>query len=181
MIFTIGHGSRSIEEFIGTLRQANIARLVDVRAFPGSRRHPRFGREALEKSVAENGMQYLWEGKALGGRRKPKPGSPHVALRNESFRAYADHMQSEEFATAVQRLVTLSADANVAIMCAERLPWQCHRFLIADFLTGHGNPVNHLINEGKMQEHRLNSIAKVHADELIYNGEAQLELEAPEK
>lgn len=178
-IFTIGHGNRSIEEFTGILRQANIARLIDVRAFPGSRRHPQFGREALEQSLAKKGMRYLWEGKALGGRRKPKADSPHVALRNESFRAYADHMQSEEFSTAAQRSIALSANQNIAIMCAERLPWQCHRFLIADFLTAQGNLVTHLINEGKTQEHRLNSIAKVHAGKLIYSGEAQLELEAP--
>jgi uncharacterized protein (DUF488 family) len=172
-IWTIGHGNRSIEEFVSVLREANIKCLVDVRAFPGSRRHPQFGREALAKTLAENAIGYLWEGKALGGRRKPKPRSRHVGLSNESFRAYADHMESEEFAEAVQRLVALAAIENIAVMCAERLPWQCHRFLISDYLVAKGNQVTHLLGDGKTQEHKPSSIARMHAGEVIYDRETQ--------
>lgn len=177
MIFTIGHGNRSIEEFIGMLREAEIAHLIDVRAFPGSRRYPQFGREALERSVAQAGMQYLWEGEALGGRRKSRADSRHVALRNESFRAYADHMEFGEFLAAEQRLTALSANENVAIMCAERLPWECHRFLISDYLVARGLRVVHLINEGKRQEHKLNSVARVQGEQIIYDWQTQDALE----
>jgi len=111
-IYTAGHGSRSTEEFLEILREADINNLIDVRAFPGSRRHPQFGREALEKSLAENGISYVWEGKALGGRRKGQAGSQHIALRNESFRAYADHTQTQEFVEAVEQLVSRVPNAK---------------------------------------------------------------------
>jgi uncharacterized protein (DUF488 family) len=130
-------------------REARINNLIDVRTFPGSRRHPQFGREALEKSLAENG---IWEGKALGGRRKGVAGSQHIALRNESFRAYADHMQTQEFIEALEQLVSRAETA--AIMCAERLPWQCHRFLISDYLVANKKRVIHLVSKGKQQEHK---------------------------
>ena len=173
-LYTVGHGSRSTEEFLEILREADINSLIDVRAFPGSRRHPQFGREALEKSLAENGISYVWEGKALGGRRKGKAGSQHIALRNESFRAYADHTQTQEFVEAVEQLVSRAETA--AIMCAERLPWQYHRFLISDYLVANKKRVIHLVSKGKQQEHKLNAIARVRGREFIYDGETQEEL-----
>src|SRR5262245_60448061 len=103
--FTIGHGNRTLEEFTGMLAGAGIRRLVDVRAFPASRRHPQFSQAALEKSLARAAIRYAWEGKSLGGRRKPAAGSPHAALRNPSFRAYADHMATEEFRRGARRVV----------------------------------------------------------------------------
>lgn len=176
-IFTIGHGNRSNEEFVELLRGANIDTLVDVRAFPGSRRHPHFGREAMRETLAKGGISYLWEGEALGGRRRPKAESHHTALRNDSFRAYADHMETSEFTLAVELLLARAKNEAVAIMCAERLPWQCHRFLISDFLVARGNEVLHLVSAGKIQSHRLNAIARVRDGKLFYDGATQSALQ----
>src|SRR6185503_9446900 len=159
-IWTAGHGNRAAAEFIALLEEAGIQRLVDVRAYPASRRHPHFGRAPLEESLAKAGIAYGWEGKALGGRRRPSAGSPNVALRNASFRAYADHMSSEEFRTAAARLIDMAGSERAAVMCAERLPWQCHRFLISDYLVAQGLRVVHLVGPGAAQEHRLNKIAR---------------------
>jgi uncharacterized protein (DUF488 family) len=175
-IYTAGHGNRLIDEFVGLLQEAGVTCLVDVRAFPASRRHPHFGRAALEKSLPAAGIRYAWEGQALGGRRKPSAQSPHVALRHPAFRAYAEHMTTDEFRRAAERLLELGRAAPAAVMCAERLPWQCHRFLISDFLVAGGNEVVHLVNPGKRQAHRLNPVARLREGELVYDGETQAEL-----
>ena len=174
--WTIGHGNRSIEEFLALLKEAEVACLVDVRAYPASRRHPQFAREALEQSLATAGIGYLWEGSALGGRRKPAKESPHVALRNPGFRAYADHMMSGEFGAAHERLVEIGRTRRTAVMCAERLPWQCHRFFISDYLTAHSMRVIHLVGPGAAREHRLNASARVCDGRLLYDKETQLKL-----
>jgi uncharacterized protein (DUF488 family) len=179
-IYTAGHGNRPIDEFIGLLQEAGVRCLVDVRAFPASRRHPHFGRAALEQSLPAAGIRYLWEGEALGGRRKPSADSPHVALRHPAFRAYADHMTTETFRAAAGRLVGTARAEPVAVVCAERLPWQCHRFLISDYLVAEGNEVVHLVNPGKRQPHRLNPVARVREGGLVYNGETQPSLDLPE-
>lgn len=176
MIHTVGHGNRSIDEFIGLLREAGIGCLVDVRAYPASRRHPHFSQEALAKSLAEAGVRYVWEGKALGGRRKPGRNSPHVALKNPAFRAYADHMATQDFRNGVARLIELARAAPAAIMCAERLPWQCHRFLISDFMVAGGDRVVHLIGAGAQREHRLSAAARLQEGNLVYDRETQREL-----
>jgi uncharacterized protein (DUF488 family) len=176
-IYTAGHGNRPIEEFIGLLREAGVTCLVDVRAFPASRRHPHFARAALEQSLPAAGIRYVWEGQALGGRRKPLAQSPHVALRHPAFRAYADHMMTAGFRGAAERLLETARAAPAAVMCAERLPWQCHRFLISDYLVAGGHEVVHLINPGKQQKHRLNPIARPREGQLVYNGKSQSELE----
>src|SRR5262245_52505027 len=134
-IWTVGHGNRPLEELVALLEQAGVVCLVDVRAYPASRRHPQFERNALERSLAAAGIRYVWEGKGLGGRRRPTAESPHVALRVPAFRAYADHMMTREFHDAIDRLTVIADVHPAAIMCAERLPWQCHRFLISDYLT----------------------------------------------
>lgn len=176
MIVTIGHGSRAIGEFIGLLGDAEIRCLVDVRAYPASHRHPQFAREALERSLADAGIRYVWEGKALGGRRKPAGNSAHVALRHSAFRAYADHMGSDEFRQRVERLTELGRAQRAAVMCAERLPWQCHRFLISDFLVAGGVGVAHIINTEAAREHRLNVVARLRDGRLFYDGKTQAEL-----
>ena len=175
-IYTVGHGNRPIDELTGLLLEAGVACLVDVRAFPASRRHPHFGRAALERSLPGAGIRYAWEGEALGGRRKPSAQSPHLALRHPAFRAYADHMMTAEFREAVERLLETARSAPAAVMCAERLPWQCHRFLISDFLVAGGNEVVHLVNPGKRQSHRLNPVARMREGELLYDGETQAKL-----
>ena len=176
MIWTIGHGNRSIGEFVELLKDAAIECLVDVRAYPASRRHPQFARERLESSLADAGVRYLWEGTALGGRRKPGRDSPHVSLRNGSFRAYADHMMKDEFREGLDRLIQLGRSARAAIMCAERLPWQCHRYLLADSLAARGLRVLHLMSPGKRLEHTLSPLARSDGDRLVYDAGEQLGL-----
>lgn len=176
MVYTAGHGNRPIAEFIGLLQAAGVRTLVDVRAFPASRRHPHFARAALEASLPEAGIRYLWEGQALGGRRKPAADSPHVALRHPAFRAYADHMTTEAFREGIARLTGRENAAPAAIMCAERLPWQCHRFLISDYLVAQGIEVIHLVNPGRSQSHRLNAVARLRDEQLVYDGATQEEL-----
>ena len=175
-VWTVGHGNRQLEEFLALLKGAAIECLVDVRAYPASRRHPQFAREALEKSLASAGIRYIWEGRALGGRRKSAKESPHIALRNPQFRAYADHMMSGEFRDAVDRLAGIGRASRTAIMCAERLPWQCHRFLVSDYLEAHGTRVVHLIGEAAAREHSVNPIARLHEGALVYDGQTQRDI-----
>lgn len=176
-IFTIGHGSRALDEFLTLLANAGIQCLVDVRAFPGSRRHPQFGGEALASALLGAGIEYLWEGEALGGRRRARQDSPHVALRNASFRAYADHMQSAAFVSGIERLLELRDRETVAIMCAERLPWQCHRYMIADYLVAAGAEVRHLIDAARPRAHELRREARVTDAGLVYDAGTQGELD----
>jgi uncharacterized protein (DUF488 family) len=173
---TAGHGNRSIDEFVALLKEAAIERLVDVRAYPASRRHPQFARAALERSLGEAGIRYEWEGKALGGRRKPAPDSPHVALRSPAFRAYADHMTTGEFRAGIERVEAAAQTSRVVVMCAERLPWECHRFLISDYLVAAGATVVHLVNPGSTREHRLNPVARLRDGKLVYDGATQDDL-----
>jgi uncharacterized protein (DUF488 family) len=175
-IHTIGHGNRPLAELIGMLADAHIERLVDVRAHPGSRRHPHFSRASLEKELPDAHIVYEWEGYALGGRRRPRPDSPHCALRNESFRAYADHMGTDAFAAAMNRLIGDSARVRTAIMCAERLPWHCHRYLISDYLVAHDVRVEHLIAPGSARSHALHPVARIAAGLLVYDRMEQPEL-----
>lgn len=158
-VFTIGHGSRSIEELVAVLKDADVEVLVDVRRFPGSRRHPQFGRDALERTMPEAGISYEWKGDAFGGRRKPLPDSPNVAWRVDAFRAYADHMASDEFQEALHELEQCADATRQAVMCAETVWWRCHRRLIADALVADGFEVVHL-GLGRDAKHELNEAAR---------------------
>ncbi|MGZ8229733.1 MAG: DUF488 domain-containing protein [Burkholderiales bacterium] len=178
-IFTIGHGNRPLDEFLALLEHAGIQCLVDVRAFPGSRRHPHFGREALRESLPAAHIEYEWDGETLGGRRRPRNDSAHVALRNASFRAYADHMQTDAFRAGVNRLLERSAGPTIAIMCAERLPWQCHRYMISDYLVAQGAEVRHLIDSGEPLKHELRPEARVTGGGLVYDAGTQTRLDIP--
>jgi uncharacterized protein (DUF488 family) len=175
-IHTIGHGKRPLGELQALLQQTAVTCLVDVRAFPGSRRHPQFGRGELDRTLPQAGIRYVWEGKALGGRRRPRADSPHIAMRNDSFRAYADHMESDEFAGGVDRLLELARENRIAIMCAERLPWQCHRYMISDFLVARGVEVLHVIDAAAPKPHRLRAEARVTKRGLVYDVNAQPDL-----
>lgn len=168
-IFTIGHGNRGIEEFVARLEAVQIEHLVDVRAYPASRRHPQFAREALERTLAAAGIRYLWEGEALGGRRRSAADSPHTALKSKGFRAYADHMVRDPFQRALDRLVALGSEERAAIMCAERLPWRCHRYLISDSLAARDVPVVHIVAPDRMQTHVLSRLARRAGAVLIYD------------
>ncbi len=127
--------------------------------------------------MLHGGIEYIWEGEALGGRRRVREGSPHVALRNASFRAYADHMQSDVFRAGAQRLLQLGGGKTVAIMCAERLPWQCHRYMIADYLTVGGTEVRHLIDAANPRAHEVRAEARVSAGGLVYDAGTQGEID----
>lgn len=169
-VLTVGHGARTAEEFTGVLTEARVQVLIDVRRFPGSRRHPHFSREVLHKSLNDLAIGYEWWGESLGGRRKPSPESRHAALRNSSFRAYADHMESAEFQAALSALQARSKEERLALMCAETLWWRCHRRLIADALVARGLEVIHL-GTGKDAAHTLTPEARVDEDgRVVYDG-----------
>jgi uncharacterized protein (DUF488 family) len=168
-IHTIGHGARDIETFIQLLEGAGIRRLVDVRTAPGSRKHPQFGRDALEASLEGRGIAYEWYGRELGGWRKSSPDSRHRAIRSPGFRGYADHMESEEFRDARDRLIETSADTPTAVMCAESLWWRCHRRMLADSLVASGCDVVHVMDGGRLEPHRLSNAARVEGTSVVYD------------
>ncbi len=166
-VFTIGHSTRSIDQFVRLLRNNGIELLVDVRTAPGSRRMPHFNRLELEQSLPEHGIRYLHLPQ-LGGLRKPRPDSTNGAWRNSSFRGYADFMQEPVFGEALDQLMDLSRKQSVAIMCAEAVPWRCHRNLIADALVVRGVDVQHIVGEANSRPHRLNPMAVVKGGHIIY-------------
>jgi uncharacterized protein (DUF488 family) len=155
VLFTVGHGARPIDAFVAILRAASVSVLIDIRRYPGSRRHPQFGRDALATALAEQDIGYEWQGAVLGGRRSGRPGSRHTALRNASFGGYADHMDTAEFRAAVDALVARAVTERLAIMCAESYWRHCHRMLVADALALRGAKVVHLLDAGRREEHRL--------------------------
>jgi uncharacterized protein (DUF488 family) len=166
-ILTVGHGTRTIGDFLALLERAGARRLVDVRVAPGSRRNPQFGHEALAEGLAGGGIAYEWR-KELGGFRKPHPDSPHTALQNPMFRGYADHMDTPDFRSALAWLVETSADTPTAIMCAESVWWRCHRRMIADALVAEGHRVIHLMDGGD-QEHTLHPNARIVDGRPVYD------------
>ena len=170
-IFTIGHSTRPIEELVELLRRNGVHRLVDVRRYPGSRRHPQFNAEALARSLDEAGIAYR-HAPGLGGRRGNPTTDANAGWRNASFRAYADHMSTPAFAAELDRLVADAAEGPVAVMCAEAVPWRCHRQLISDALVARGHPVRHIISDADPSDHELNAMARVDADgRLTYPGD----------
>ncbi|HET6816537.1 MAG TPA: DUF488 domain-containing protein [Mycobacteriales bacterium] len=167
---TFGHGTAGQDELLGRLQAAGIERVVDVRIAPGSKRHPHVGRDALSLWLPEAGIGYRWE-KRLGGFRKLAPDSPDVALRNDSFRAYAGHMRSSEFAEAIDALIVEASDraeAAVAVMCSESVWWRCHRRLVADFLVlARDVKVEHLMPDGRLSPHVPTDGVRRRADGLL--------------
>jgi uncharacterized protein (DUF488 family) len=173
-LYTVGHSTRSLDDLIETLKAHTIQTLVDIRAFPMSRRLPQFNRESLEKSLPEAGIRYVWT-PALGGyRKKIREESPHIGLRNESFRNYADYMLTAEFESAMAQLVALADEGRTAYMCAERVYFRCHRMLVSDWLLGHGHEVQHIDETGPAKAHRLTAEARMIDGKLIYRGDRLL-------
>ncbi|HEV8656381.1 MAG TPA: DUF488 domain-containing protein [Candidatus Limnocylindria bacterium] len=170
-VWSIGHGTRPVEELLAVLRDAGILLLADVRSAPGSRRHPQFGQAALSASLEDAGIGYLHL-RGLGGRRDAAPDSPHVALRVDAFRGYADHMASAEFAADYARLESSAREKATAFMCAETLWWRCHRRMLSDRLTVDGWDVVHLLAPGKSEPHRIWDVARVVDGRLVYDGGA---------
>lgn len=167
-LYTVGHSTRELDEFIHLLRGHGIARIVDVRRYPGSRRHPHFGSDPLRSSLDQAGIGYR-HAPELGGRRRPAPDSPNRYWRNDSFRAYADYMGTPEFGAALDRLIADVREAPTAIMCAEAVPWRCHRNMISDAVVAAGVEVRHVIDAGSPERHVLNAGARVRPDgRLVY-------------
>ncbi|HZI57613.1 MAG TPA: DUF488 domain-containing protein [Verrucomicrobiae bacterium] len=172
-IFTIGHSTRDLAGFSRVLQAHDIRLLMDIRAFPMSRRHPHFNRENLELWLPEIGCDYIWE-KDLGGRRgrqMPPDESPNIALRNPSFRNYADYMLSSKFQQAIARLVERAGKSNTAIMCAEQLYFRCHRMLVSDYLVEQGQAVLHILDEKAPKLHTLTREARTVEGRLVYRGD----------
>ena len=167
-IWTIGHSTRSIGEFLSLLRIHDIEQLVDIRTFPGSRRYPHFNKENLLATMAEHGVDY-YHFVGLGGRRQPVKDSVNVGWRNSSFRGYADHMQSDEFKREIARLEDISSKKRTAYMCSEGPWWKCHRSLVSDFLKVRGWIVFHIMDKGKTTEHPFTSPAKTVQGQLFYD------------
>lgn len=168
-VWTIGHSTLAADAFVGRLRAHGLEAIADVRRFPGSRRHPHFAREEMEAWLAEAGIAYAWLPQ-LGGRRRPVAGTPNTAWRNESFRGYADHLGSREFAEGMAALQPLAIARRTALMCAETLWWQCHRSLIADVLKVHGVEVRHVGAAAAETEHPYTKAATLVDGELTYGG-----------
>jgi len=168
-LHTVGHGTLAADEFASLLHGTGIAGVVDVRSFPGSRHNPQFGREEMERWVPGAGLGYGWMPQ-LGGRRRPVSGSKHVALRNQAFRAYADHMETEDFLAGVTDLLALAADESLAVMCSESVWWRCHRRLVADHLTlVHDVDVIHLMHDGRLTPHMPTAGVRVTGGSLVYD------------
>jgi uncharacterized protein (DUF488 family) len=168
-IYTIGHSTRTIEELIVLLWAHEIFVLVDIRAFPSSKRLPHFNRGAMEISLAEAGIEYQWKPE-LGGRRgKSREDSPNTGLRNESFRAYADHMMTTEFREAAAEVRRWAEEKKTTVMCAEKMWFQCHRMLVSDYYTAHGDEVVHIVDDRPAKAHTLMREAHLVNGELVYN------------
>lgn len=171
-LYTIGHSTRTLDDFLATLRAHGVVTLVDIRAFPVSRRMPHFNRESLEAALPGAGIAYVWQ-KELGGRRKKiRDDSPHVALRSPSFRNYADHMLTPEFQRAAADILGLADKGRTAVMCAEKLYFNCHRMLVSDYFVGHGHDVLHIEDAAKdPRAHKLTAEARMKEGELLYIGD----------
>lgn len=174
VLYTIGHSTRTIEDLISALKAHQVQTLVDIRAFPMSRRLPQFNRDSLEQTLPAAGIRYVWV-KALGGyRKKSLDESPNIGLRNQSFRNYADYMLTPEFDRAMSDLLALAESSRTAYMCAERLYFRCHRMLVSDWLVAHGHEVSHIDSEGPVKPHTLTAEARLVDGRLIYRGDRLL-------
>lgn len=168
-IFTIGHSTRSIEEFVELLGTYGIQQLVDIRSVPGSRHNPQYSQEALKESLASSGIRYIYM-KRLGGWRRGPTDETNAAWRNRSFRSYADYMQTDDFAEGVEELIAAAKEASTAIMCAEAVPWRCHRSLVGDALVVRDVEVRDIISITSSSRHTLTSFANVEGLRITYPG-----------
>jgi uncharacterized protein (DUF488 family) len=168
-VWTIGHSTRSLEDLTGLLSANGIACLADIRSVPRSRRNPQFNADTLPQALAAHGIAYA-SLRELGGLRRPLPpdASPNGAWRNASFRGFADYMHGDDFARGLGRLIELAAAAPTAVMCAEAVPWRCHRSLVADALLARGHEVLHIIGPGRASPHRLTPFARLDGERVTY-------------
>ena len=174
VLYTIGHSTRTIDELVAALKAHRIQNLADIRAFPMSRRLPHFNRDSLQQTLPAAGVHYEWM-KGLGGyRKKILDESPNIALRNQSFRNYADYMLSPEFEQSMTELLALAESSRTAYMCAERPYFRCHRMLVSDWLVAHGHQVLHIDASGPVKPHALTAEARIIEGLLIYRGDRLL-------
>lgn len=166
-VLTIGHSTRTLEEFAGLLKSHSVGRLVDVRKMPRSRHNPQFNNDALAKSLEGYGIGYS-HFPGLGGLRSAKADSPNTGWRNASFRAYADYMQTAEFTDNLEKLITIAQHEQVALMCAEAVPWRCHRSLIADALLVRNISVEEILSNTRCEPHKLTAFAHVEGTSITY-------------
>ena len=164
-VLTVGHSTRTIGELLELLQAHDVTRLVDVRTVPRSRHNPQFNRDELPKSLAPIAYTHMPE---LGGLRRAMKDSPNTGWRNLSFRGYADYMLTAEFEQALHKLIEMAGRDRIAIMCAEAVPWRCHRSLIADALTARGIPVEDIISGPRAQPHKITPFAKVEGGRVTY-------------
>lgn len=167
IVYTLGHSTHSAEEFLMLLRQYGVERLVDVRTIPRSRHNPQFNKETLGKFLRNRRISYRHM-KELGGLRRARPDSPNTGWQNSSFRGYADYMQTAAFAEALEKLIELANEKTTAIMCAEAVPWRCHRSLIGDALVVRGIDVIHIMSLTSAKPHSLMKMAKVEGTKITY-------------
>ena len=173
-IWTIGHSTHPLEEFVEMLNSFDIEEVVDVRSYPGSRKFPQFNKENLTESLPQNNIEYTHI-KELGGRRKVDPESKHTVWRHPAFRGYADYMDTADFETGIEELVKLAESKRVAYMCSEAVWWRCHRSMISDYLKSKGWTVMHIMAIGKADEHPYTAPAEIVDGELVYPAEKELE------
>lgn len=170
-IFTIGHSNHDLDEFIALLRAHDIEQIIDIRGLPGSRKYPHFNREQLSKSLRNHHIAYRHLAKLGGRRRVNKDSTANLGWRNASFRGFADYMQTEQFEEGLNQLLALAAKKRVAIMCAEAVPWRCHRSMVADALVARGIKVMSIFSRTSAKEHKLNPMAHKSHGHLIYPDE----------
>ncbi|MGE3809863.1 MAG: DUF488 family protein [Gemmataceae bacterium] len=174
VIFTVGHSTRSFEELVEILRAHGVERLIDVRTIPRSRHNPQFNRETLSKALRNRRFSYRHM-KALGGLRRARPDSINTGWRNAAFRGFADYMQTPSFEEALNRLLELAEQEPTAIMCAEAVPWRCHRSLIADALVARGYQVRDIMSVASAKPHVLKPMARVHGKQVTYPAEETMD------
>ena len=174
IIYTIGHSTRTLDEFIAILHSLQVKTLVDIRSLPGSRKYPQFDKENLEIEMPAHDIEYLYM-KGLGGRRKVNKNSTNTRWMNASFRAYADYMETVDFKTAIEELESIALQSPTAYMCAEAVWWRCHRSLVSDYLKAKGWKVMHIMGIGKVQEHSYTSPARLIGDTVCYTEDKEEE------
>jgi uncharacterized protein (DUF488 family) len=177
-IFTIGHSTRPLEELIELLRAHKVRRVIDIRSIPRSRHNPQYNRETLGPALRSRKIGYVHL-KDLGGLRRTKPDSKNIGWHNASFRGYADYMQTPEFDAALKRAIRLSAAKPSALMCAEAVPWRCHRSLVADALAARKFPVEHILSVTRANKHKLTSFARVRAKKVTYPSDKPVRRKPP--
>ena len=170
-MLTVGHSTRPLDEFIALLKAHAVTHLTDVRTVPRSRHNPQFNRETLPDALASHGIDYT-HAAGLGGFRRSHPGSLNTGWRNLSFRGFADYMQTPEFATELAELIERATRERIALMCAEAVPWRCHRSLLADALLVHGVAADEIVSLTRTEAHKLTPFAKVHGTVITYPPEA---------